>query len=607
MTDLMNRPGSAGWLRSHPARVPAAAVVLGLALTVLALTGASSVDPPVDSDLGLAAVLPVTYWIGLLGLSLLLVVVLLGPRRRPRVAGPLLALLVLVAYGAPAFVSTHPRGEPAWRHLGIARTLVDQGRVDPDVDAYFGWPGFFAALGTLAREAGVSMEHLALVAPVLNGLLWALAILVIARRVTDDPRHQWLTVWVFVLANWIDQDYLSPQAFVYFLFLVAVGLLLGPLAARPRLALRAAVAERGLPGGVLAWWVSREPVEPRAGRRVAALVAVVVLGCVITPSHQLTPFLLLLAVCALTVTGRLWTPGLVVPLTALVALWLLLGASGYLVNHPVLLQGSAEASAGANLADRLVGSSGHLAVVLARVALTGLVLGLAGLGALRLRRAGRLDPRLVVLAGAPFLAVPVQSYGGEMLMRATLFALPFVSYLAAAMLLPRPDARAIGPAGRRGVWALAGVLAVLLAGLLVVGRYGNARFDVFTEDEIAGTQALYDVAPPHADLVAGPHPVPWRFEAYTDHRYLTLTEVCDLQLPITDCIGALTARAYRSEGGLVVMITRASIESLRIHRASLTPDPLGYLDTWLAADAHARLAYANPDVRIYVYTPGSTP
>jgi len=621
MTDLLFRPGKERPRPVDPRRNGIKAVVLGAALAVLALAGAGAVDPPVDSDLGLAALLPPAYWVGLLGLNVLIAAVLLTQRFRPWVPGSLIALVVMTAYGAPAMVSSHPRAEPAWRHLGIARTMVDQGGIDPDIDAYFGWPGFFAALGTMSREAGLPLEHLALVAPVLNGLLWTLAVLVVVRRVTTDPRHQWLTVWVFVLANWIDQDYLSPQAFVYFLFLAAMGLMLGPLAAQPRLRLRAAMAERGRVDGVRAWWVSREPVETRPGRRVAALLAVVFLGCVITPSHQLTPFLLVLAACALTVTGRLWTPGIVVPLTGLVALWLLLGAQGYLVNHPVLLQGSAEGSAGANLTERLVGSPGHLIVVLARVALTGGVLGLAGLGALRLRKADRLDPRMVVLAGAPFLAVPVQSYGGEMLMRSTLFSLPFAAYLAAAFLLPRApedrpvDRPAVRPSGRlavaRAVVSARTVLVVsltcVLAGLLVIGRYGNARFDIFTEAEIAGTRALYDVAPPHADLVAGPHPVPWRFEHYTDHRYLTLTELCDLSLPMTECIAALESRALGSSGGLVVLITRASRESLRIHKASLTPDPLGFLDTWLSTDPSARLAFSNEDVRIYVYRPGGTP
>ena len=59
-------------------------------------------------------------------------------------------ILLLAAYRIPT-----PRTEVAWRHLGITRALVDAGSVDPTIDAYFNWPGFFAGLGGVFETTGI--------------------------------------------------------------------------------------------------------------------------------------------------------------------------------------------------------------------------------------------------------------------------------------------------------------------------------------------------------------------------------------------------------------------------------------------------------------------
>ena len=105
--------------------------------------------------------------------------------------------------------------------------------MDPLIDAYFNWPGFFAGLGALLQVTHVPPVTLALVAPALNGLLWMLGVCLVVRALTSRQHHIWLAAWLFTLFNWIDQDYLSPQAFAYFGYLVVAGLLLHTLAARP--------------------------------------------------------------------------------------------------------------------------------------------------------------------------------------------------------------------------------------------------------------------------------------------------------------------------------------------------------------------------------------
>ena len=60
----------------------------------------------------------------------------------------------------------------------------------------------------------------------------------------------WTGIWLFALGNWIGQDYFSPQAFAFFLYLVVVLVVvrwLGRRPAMPRLPARVACAARLMP------------------------------------------------------------------------------------------------------------------------------------------------------------------------------------------------------------------------------------------------------------------------------------------------------------------------------------------------------------------------
>jgi hypothetical protein len=119
-----------------------------------------------------------------------------------------------------------------------------------------------------------------------------------------------------------------------------------------------------------------------------------------------------------------------------------------------------------------------------------------------------------VLALAPFALVPLQAYGGEIVIRAYLFGLPFVAVLVASLFPLRPSPR-------RGVAALALMSALLLVALLFT-RYGNERINLFTPGEVGVVERLYERAPPGAVLVAPNPQLPWRAEDAGVYREKTL-------------------------------------------------------------------------------------
>lgn len=321
------------------------------------------------------------------------------------------------------------------------------------------------------------------------------------------------------------------------------------------------------------------------------LLVVLLLFTVSTASHQLTPFVTLGGVTALVVFRRITPRGLPLVLGLILGAWLSYMATTYLAGHlPAIIRdvGRADAVATASVSERISGSAEHQAVVWLRLAFSLGVWLLAAIGVLRRLRTGRLDLTAILLAGVPFLALGLQSYGGEILLRVYLFALPFVAFLAAAAFRPRR-----GPWHSLGVTSLAAV-AVALAILLPIARYGNERADAFTHDELAATEELYAVAEPGSTIVTVNHNAPIGYRGLEQYRY---TRVHDQVLD--------------GDGGAVIDALHAAdsdVAYLFLSRGQLAYESLFYeldADTWdavfaeVAAHPGLQLVHDSPDARIY--------
>jgi hypothetical protein len=568
-------------------------VVVGVLAAVLAALAARSVTLPVNSDLGLVQTLPPAYWVGMVVLNGAFVLAL-GSGAHHRTSqwamATLLCALVVTMYGAASFASSTTRGEVAWRHVGIAESLVSSGQVSAQADAYFSWPGFFALIGTFSRASGIRALDLTPWAPVVNGLLWLAALALVVRALTPDKRRLWLTLWIFCLGNWIDQDYLSPQAFGFFLYLVVVALLLAVLSAN------AGAPTSWRPSALLVWWRARTPEEPDRRLRVGVLLLCLLLCVVMVASHQLTPFMLLVGLAALVLLGRTWAPGLPVLLGLMLAIWLSYPASSYLVGHPPLRDTGLEAAASASVIGRLGGTPGHEQVVHVRIVVTAVIWLLAAAGARSLWKRRSLDLRPVALALTPFVLFPAQSYGGEILLRVALFALPFMAYLASEALLA--GQRRLRPFRLLAI----GVICALLSVGSITARFGNARFDMFTPAEVQATQKLYAIVTPDATLISGAHPTPWRYRDYLKHRALTVGDLCGPRLSGVECSNTVIGAARRNTEGGLVMLSRASKSAL-VLQGLMTSRAFDDFEVALARRVGVELVYQNPDARIYRIEP----
>ncbi|HEU5152586.1 MAG TPA: phosphotransferase [Iamia sp.] len=484
---------------------------LGVAAAVAWVAGLWGADPADMTDLGLLSLLT-----PLNAVALVLVLAAFGievARRQPstwRLATPVV-LLVAALHGTPAVLYGTLRYAWAWKHLGIVDYIDRHGAVDPGIgtlDVYHNWPGFFSQMAGLLDLAGVDEPSRILRWwPLLIELATIPVLLFVFSAFSADKRVRWTGVLLFMATNWVGQDYFSPQSEAFVLYLALVGVFLRGFARRP---------DRPR------WWeTSLDPDEDTPAWPLGWTVALVgVLVAAIVTSHQVTPFMVMVALAALAVTRRVRTGWALVATVGLALVWAGTGARTFVEDNLSGLAstvGQPASNAGENFVDvttlsahqQLVSTMGRLTVVgIAAVA------GLAVLRQVQLRRL-RLEP--LTLAACPVVMVLTNSFDGEIVFRTYLFALPFLAWLAADGLWsgrrpPRP--------GRRAV-AVAVVTALLLGGFLF-GYYGKDQWYRFSEDEVAASALVLRSAEPGSLLVTGTDNYPVQFADYERLTYVPI-------------------------------------------------------------------------------------
>jgi hypothetical protein len=153
---------------------------------------------------------------------------------------------------------------------------------------------------------------------------------------------------------------------------------------------------------------------------------------------------------------------------------------------------------------------------------TALVGVLALLGLWRCVRAGRwravLPASLLVVT--PVVALAANNYGGEVVFRVYLFALPFLAFFAASLFERRTTLR-------RGA-LLDASRAVVVLGLLAgfaVSYYGKERSNYFSPAEVRTIKSFYQSIPKNSLVVSAAGNLPWPLRNYNGYEnYLFTTD-----------------------------------------------------------------------------------
>ncbi|MGW4204978.1 glycosyltransferase [Streptomyces sp. NPDC004726] len=457
-------------------------------------------------DFGLFAELPIVFWLGLAVLTTGFWFCVRDPRRSNWWPFAYTAGLLVMERATQAVVYPTPLYAWSWKHDAVIEHLIDAGRLQRgaelgDMAVYDQWPGFFAAQAGVVRLTGLE-NALAFMAwwPLLSSLLLLGPLLLIFRTFTQDRRLIWTAVWIFYVANWVGQDYFSPQSLAFALYLGVIAV-----------ALRH--AERPTPG--------------RRSRQLVWTALLVPLIAAIVVSHQLTPVMLAVSLAALCLMRRYrdWT--LLITLLLVFLAWNLTASLPFLKEAvPDMIRSFGDV--GGNL-ERGYGATptgtGALFASWSARALSALVVLLAAVGVVRGGKLLRYRARpLLLLAGVPPLMAVANGYGSEMIFRVLMFMLPFVSFFAASALLPAAKPLAADPSGTgkprpaAGLWYSVVPLVVLmtLTALFVPSYSGKDRLSYFPPDEVRLVKDLLRKVPAGSLVVAPHRNYPAAYDRYWD-------------------------------------------------------------------------------------------
>ncbi|MFB7545669.1 hypothetical protein ACFC0N_37895 [Streptomyces zaomyceticus] len=538
-------------------------LLVAAALWLWALPGIDFRD---IEEFGLLDRFPLTFYAALTVLTCGFVLTLRRAGTVPLWPATYCAAMLVALKAPPAILYDTVRYAWASKHDAIISRLLHEGTVHPGrelsggMGAYDQWPGFFSLDAALVRAFGVDAAASFINwAPVALGLLTVPVLILVYRTFSDDWRLVWTGVWIFQLANWVGQDYLSPQGFSYLLYLTVFAVV---------------VRHFVLPGsaGTLRDRGTLDPaaaaVPPPTTTRQRAIAVLILLPVVATinASHQLTPVMLCATLFALCLTRRYRNIGLLVTSGAVMLVWnltmgreLFLDTLGTLREKAGDLLGNSRpgfAGDPTGPGPELVGSANVLMV---------LALGGLAVAAVLLRRKlVRSALPLVLAAAAPLPMFAVNDYGGEMIFRVYLFGLPGSAFFAAAALVPAAGAVSRGAviARRATAVALPVTLVAMLAGFLP-SYYGKEGMHYAPPGETALTRRAFDRAPEGALILAATGAFPdayYRYDHY-ERWFFTEQEVDENLRMLKDPAGYL-AGGIPADRPAYVILTRTQGEAV---------------------------------------------
>jgi hypothetical protein len=544
-----------------------------------------------SAELGLISVLPMTFWVALAGLMASFSwTVARRDSRWPILSMHVLAL-VTILHATPEILYGTLRYSWAWKHIGVVNYIAVNGihfNLLGELGAYQGWPGFFAlnAFFTLASGLHTALGYAPWVLPI-NDLLWLGPVILIARAFTCDQRLIWTTAWLFELGNWVGQDYFSPQAFAFFLYLTVIAVCLRWLW-HPRI---------GPPPKT----ETTSSGEYRQPQRWAMVLCLVPLMAAIASSHQLTPFMLLGALILLVVFRQLRPRTLPLLMAAITVGWIVYGGLPWLkANTAQVFSGVGDPWG--NIGVHIVGHgqvpTGQIVVDWGSRALSGAIGVLALIGFWRYRRCHSKQARsswnrLAVLATAALPAAGANSYGGEIIYRVYLFALPFMAVAAAAAFFPTAE-KSWSPAPP----ALLAVVTIMLVGGFSLGNYGQEAINYLNPDEVAAASWLYRTAPRGAELISADINYPWAFVHYDWYNYAFLDGPASFsQAVLRAPVKTVTRVMARSPGPAYLILTDSQSADIRLN-ALWPPGAYARITRALLKSRNFKVVYRKGDAMI---------
>jgi hypothetical protein len=547
---------------------------------VLWAYGVSTTNATKLGDYGLPPLLPPVFYAGIALLVVSATVELLRSRLSPTRMALHVTALVVMLYGTAPLIYQAGRYGWLYKTIGVVQYVSAHGQLNPQIDIYQNWPGFFALAAWFDKIAGVASP---LAYAKWAQLVFELAALPLLYIIYDalslSYKQRWVALMLYVAGNWVGQDYFSPQALGTILSLGIMALAMRWLNAGNFAGVNKRSGERA----------SRDhPDRKRLTKQtqLAAAVTMALIFLVLTFTHELSPYLVLVQLGVLMVLQLLrprWLPFAL----AAIALGYLLPHFTFVNDHFGILASIGNffgnAAPPSSATNYIVPPHSEKVIEDCQRVLALSIWALALVGAWVRRRSRRTVLTLLILAFSPFLLLGLVAYGNEGILRVYLFSLPWAAALAASAVAPVPrleqqiqgsgelsqgrlQNRSRRVSLRRLVdWLGVPVALAFTLTLFFPSFFGDDSFNVMPESEVTAMTAFQQNYPPGLVFSAVENGAQEDTAQYNEFSWLTIfggvLEPATLATSDIASVLAQTANGYTNGKQPAYVVVAPSMET----------------------------------------------
>ena len=373
-----------------------------------------------------------------------------------------------------------------------------------------------------------------------------------------------MTIWSFFIIAWTGQDFLSPQAFEFFVYLLV--------------------------STVLIFEASSDKRRPTS-RSFLVLISLLVFSVVM--SHFLTALMLVGIMGVLLVFKKLKRVNLLLLSTLIVVAWTIYGATAYFdSNVPSFLSQAFKFNEifSSSVSQRTTGSWGHILTVYDRLFFTAIAIGLAGVGFIFSWRTKKLNVTdktvLIALTGVALFAF-ILPYGGELYLRLLLFSSILLAYFISKNL------------GSKKTFTLLIIFLLVAPFFHIVATYGDEKFDYIPPGELQGAH-FFESHVPDAYVIAGAGGTTWVDYIGSYDHYASIS-LGDGNLSTTEAQALMQRINSNKYWPIYLMFTSGDTAFL-----TLFDNDTRFINQTQAQIQNIPrydLFYSNPNMQLYTYNP----
>ena len=514
---------------------------------------------PEMGDFGLVHALHPSYFISM-AMLLISFILALTKKQNTRIFFIIILLLNIILFLTPAIIEQTARFRFAYKVYGFAEYIIRNGNFNPNMIWYHGWPGAFLIISMISDIVKQNDDFLFLMYfPFIIQILYFFPLYIFLKSLFQDDKKVWIGVWIFYIINFINQDYMSPQAFAYLYYLILLSI----------------IVKMTNIGGI--------DNNGNYKNYIPYKFVSVILIAGLTIIHMMTPMIILSIICFAALFNKSSRKDLLkfaLVLTIIMIAWVIYGAYVYLDWHLVdffqkFLQSDSYTQ---NVQQRVTGSSAHLIVTRLMIFTTLISGGFAIIGIMlsyfRKDNIFKTNIRTFYMIGG-ILMLTNSPYGGEMIMRIFLFMLPFLSFFIAQIFVSKAKIILI-------------LFLIIMTPLNIVTHYGNEKYDYVSKAELTSFDFYYK----NADYrnITGGYPITF-YKFAEKFNFVKFQELKDIKWD-----GSKYSKEEYSDNN--IMITRGDKELLTIFANDT--DYIKNIEKNLKNSNNYQYVYANGDSNLYL-------